>query len=93
VAQQAADSLAAAGVVVGTVSTSAEAAPSEIRYPPAAQDQAELFAEALGTPGLLRATDVPQVTVALGADGLEPLLAALAQFSGVPPPACETPAG
>jgi hypothetical protein len=93
VAQQAADSLAAAGVIVGTVSTSAEAAPSEIRYPPAAQDQAKLFAEALGTPGLLRATDVPQVTVALGADGLEPLLAALAQFSGVPPPACETPAG
>jgi hypothetical protein len=34
--------------------------------------------------------ELPQVTVALGADGLEPLLAAIGQLSGFPAPICET---
>ena len=34
--------------------------------------------------------ELPQVTVALGADGLEPLLAAIGQLSGFPAPIWET---
>jgi hypothetical protein len=93
VAAEVADHLAVPGVVVGTVTTTGDATASAILYTAAEQEQASLLAEALGAADLLRPADVPHVTVVLGPDGLESLMASIEQFSGLPAPACEGQAG
>jgi hypothetical protein len=66
VAKDVADHLTAAGLTVGTV-TAAEAAASGIEYPESEKSGAQWLAHALGEPAALRASDVPHVTVVLGA--------------------------
>jgi hypothetical protein len=69
--------------VVGTVRTTGTAATSAIQYPAGQKARATEFAQAVGVPGLLAQGDVPHVTVVLGPNGVQDLLAKLHAFPGL----------
>jgi hypothetical protein len=82
VADDVAAHLAAAGLTVGTV-TAAGSTASGVEYPTSEQPQAQWLAETLGVAGLLRAGDVPRVTLVLGSADAAVLVGAVAAL-----PAC-----
>jgi hypothetical protein len=82
VAGEVAVHLAAAGLTVGTV-THAGSTASGIEYPTAEQSPAQWLGEALHAAAPLRTSDVPRVTVVLGAGDSAALVQAIAAL-----PAC-----
>ena len=76
VADDVAAHLAAAGLLVGTVTAGATPA-SGLEYPASEQPGAQRLATALGKAAVLRAADVPHVTVVLGATDSAALVAAV----------------
>lgn len=80
-----ADHLAAVGLVIGTVTTTANSAStSAIQYPGSLLDEAHVLGTALAQSPLLAPADVPQITIILGAADPSGLLSSLRAFAGLP---------
>ncbi|WP_436704724.1 lytic murein transglycosylase, partial [Geodermatophilus sp. CPCC 205761] len=88
-AEAAAAHLAAPGVVVGSVTTNADAVPSGITHPAGEEESARLLADALGAGDIAEPGDVVHVTIVLGPPDLDVAMAALSDFPGLPSPACD----
>jgi hypothetical protein len=74
--------LTAAGLVVGSVTSSAGSAATALEYPAAQVAQAQSLAAALGTPTYLREAAVEHITVVLGADDMGRLVTAVDALPG-----------
>jgi LytR cell envelope-related transcriptional attenuator len=85
VATQVAEHLVDVGLVVGTVTTTADpASTSAIQYADSQLADAQTLADALVQAPLLTVADVPEITLVLGATDPSGLLASLQKFTGLP---------